>query len=114
MNKESTLQNYQAFSRIIEMMSLMERAHELSPAEAGETANAMCDLTDDSKHELSMEEVLFWAGVSTGMEVCRNFEEGSIDAQTAEKIMNYSSVFAYSTQNAVVDLTLQSLETGKQ
>jgi hypothetical protein len=114
MNKESTLQNYQAFSRIIEMMSLMERAHELSPEETCETANSLCDLTDDSKQDVSMEEVLFWAGVATGMEVCRNFEEGSIDAQTAEKIMSYSSLFAYSTQNAVVDLTLRSLETRKQ
>ncbi len=113
MNRETTFQNYQAFSRIIDMMSLMDRVHELTPNEVRESVSEICSFPENPRQEVSMEEVVFWAGVATGMEVCRNFEEGSIDAEAAEKFMTYSSLFAYSTQSAVVDLTLQNLEGPK-
>jgi len=110
MNNEPTFKNYQAYSRIVEMMSLMERLEELAPADVRDTVREICEIPDDSQEEISMEEVLFWAGVATGMEVSRNCEEGLLDEQSAEKLMAYASLFAYSTQNAVVELTLQQLE----
>jgi hypothetical protein len=112
MNKEVAFENCQAFSRIVEMMSLMDRVKELAPEEVLAAVNDICRMPDNSLHCMGMEEVVFWAGVATGMEVCRNFEEGWLDAETAEKFMTYSSLFAYSTQSAVVDLALQKLEPG--
>ena len=113
MKNELTFSKYEAFSRIIEVMSLMERAHELTPEDVRGTAEQICDLPEQPEQNMSMEEVVFWAGLATGMEVCRNFEEGLLDEETAEKLMTYSSLFAYSTRNAVVDLALQELEAGK-
>ncbi len=113
MTNQATFTNYEAFSRIIEMMSLMERVHELSPEDVRGTTEEICDLPENPQQSMSMEEVVFWAGLATGMEVCRNFEEGFLDAETAEKLMTYSSLFAYSTRNAVVELVLQELEPGR-
>lgn len=112
MNNEPTFTNYQAYSRIVEMMSLMERLEELTPEDVGATVREICEIPNEVQEEISMEEVLFWAGLATGMEVCRNCEEGHLDEESAEKLMAYASLFAYSTQNAVVELTLQQLEEG--
>ena len=113
MNNQVTFESNQAFSRILEMMSLMEHIKDLGPDEVLAAVDDICRMPDGSLQCMGMEEVVFWAGVATGMEVCRNFEEGWIDAQAAEKFMTYSSLFAYSTQSAVVDLTLQKLEPEK-
>lgn len=110
---EKNFRDWQAFSRIIEIMSFIDRIGELSPDEIRSTAEKLCELPADAQHTMSMEEVVFWAGVATGMDVCRNADEELIDDATADKFNVYASLFAYSTRNAVVDLALQQLEPTK-
>ena len=57
-----------------------------------------------------MEEVVFWAGVATGMEYWRHAEEETLDPANAEKMLVFSSIFAHSMKNAIVDLALGDLE----
>jgi hypothetical protein len=110
MNMEKNFRDWQAFSRILEVMSFMERIQELTPDEIRDAAQDLCELPADPQHTMSMQEVIFWAGVATGIELRRNCEEELLDDDIADKFLVYSSLFAYSTRNAVVDLTLQQLE----
>ena len=59
---------------------------------------------------MSMEEVVFWAGISCGMEFWRSAEEETVDPATAEKMLIFASVFGHSMKNAIVDLALGELE----
>jgi hypothetical protein len=59
---------------------------------------------------MSMEEVVFWAGVATGMELSLRVEEGTFDPESAEKILLFSSLFEHSTKTAIVDLALRKME----
>ena len=59
---------------------------------------------------MSMEEVVFWAGVASGMEYWRHAEEDTLDPADAEKMLVFSSIFAHSMKNAIVDLALGDLE----
>jgi hypothetical protein len=53
---------------------------------------------------------VFWAGVASGMEFWRHAEEDSVDPSTAEKMLVFSSIFAHSMKNAIVDLALGELD----
>ena len=55
---------------------------------------------------MSMEEVVFWAGVAVGMQVSQHAEQGKVDPETEEKVLVFSSIFEHSTKNAIVDLAL--------
>jgi len=94
-------------------MSFVDKIQDLTPEEIQETAHRLCELPANPSRSMSMEEVTFWAGVSTGMEFCRNMEEEFLDCNSAERIQAYSSLLAYSTKNAVVDLTLEQMEPAK-
>jgi len=59
---------------------------------------------------MSMEEVVFWAGVAVGMQVSQHAEEGRVDPETEEKVLVFSSIFEHSTKNAIVDLALGEME----
>jgi hypothetical protein len=59
---------------------------------------------------MSMEEVVFWAGVATGIEYSRHADEDTVDPISAEKMLVFSSIFAHSVKNAVVDLALGDIE----
>ena len=95
------------------MISFVDGIPAMSTEEIEETAHRMCELPSDPERTMSMEEVVFWAGVATGMEICKNMQEDLLDGASAEKIRAYSSLLAYSTKNALVDLTLEQLETSK-
>lgn len=107
---DKNIRDWQAFSRIVEVMSFIDRVPELSPEEIRSAAEKLCELPADPQHTMSMEEVIFWAGVATGMDVCRTTDQELMDEATADKFNVYASLFAYSTRNAVVDLALQQLE----
>ena len=62
---------------------------------------------------MSMEEVVFWAGVAVGMQLSQHAEDGSVDAETAEKVFIFSSIFEHSTKNAIVDLALGDIEAAR-
>jgi hypothetical protein len=63
---------------------------------------------------MSLEEVVFWAGVATGMEFWRQAEEETVDPGTAEKMLVFASIFSHSMKNAIVDLALGDLEPRAQ
>jgi hypothetical protein len=102
-----------AFCKIFEVMSFVDRIKEMSPEEIQEATQNFCELPDNSERTMSMEEVVFWAGVATGMEVLKSVQDDLLDDISAEKIQAYSSLLAYSTKNALVELTLQQLETSR-
>lgn len=110
MPTERPVRDLEAFSRIFELMSFVDRIEELTPEEISETAHRLCQLPANPDSTMSMEEVVFWAGVATGMELSRRMQEDLLDEGSAIKIEAYSSLLAYSTKNAVVDITLQQLE----
>ncbi len=72
-----------------------------------------CQLPANPRNSMSLEEVVFWAGVATGMDLSRSMQEDLLDGGSASKIEAYSSLLAYSTKNAVVDITLERLEPSK-
>ena len=112
---EKQFSNLQSFGRIVEMISFVDGLpqHYYRRENTEEAAHRMCELPANPEHTMSMEEVVFWAGVATGMEVCKSMQEDVLDARSAEKIQAYSSLLAYSTKNALVDLTLEQLEPSK-
>jgi len=102
--------DWQGFTRILEIMSLVDEVGELAPDDIKETVAGLCELPPNPGQTMSLEEVVFWAGVASGMEFWRHAEEDSIDPTTAEKMLVFSSVFAHSMKNAIVDLALGELD----
>jgi predicted nuclease of restriction endonuclease-like RecB superfamily len=102
--------DWQGFSRILEVMSFVEEAAGFTQEEARETVERFCQLPPSPGETMSMEEVVFWAGVAAGMELSLQVEEGTFDAESAEKVLVFSSLFEHSTKTAIVDLALQNME----
>jgi hypothetical protein len=107
-------QDWQGFSRILEVMSFIGDIDAFSPQEIREVMEKLCQLPPSPGQTMSMEEVVFWAGVAVGMELSQHAEEGSVDPETAEKVLIFSSVFEHSTKNAIVDLALGEIEAPMQ
>jgi hypothetical protein len=107
-------QDWQGFSRILEVMSFVGEIDAFSPEETREVMEKLCQLPPSPGQTMSMEEVVFWAGVAVGMELSQHAEEGLVDPETAEKVLIFSSVFEHSTKNAIVDLALGEIEAPMQ
>lgn len=107
-------QDWQGFSRILEFMSFVGEVDGFSTEETREIMERLCQLPPCPGQTMSMEEVVFWAGVAVGMELSQRAEEGVIDAETAEKVLVFSSIFEHSTKNAIVDLALGEIEAPTQ
>jgi hypothetical protein len=105
--------DWQGFSRVLEIISFVDGVEESTPDEIRETAQRLCDLPQNPGQSMSLEEVVFWAGVATGMEISRHAGEENIDPETADKMLVFSSIFSHSTKNAIVDLALGQMEPGK-
>ncbi|HZR65964.1 MAG TPA: hypothetical protein VFA85_12495 [Terriglobales bacterium] len=102
--------DWQGFSRILEVMSFVDEAENFDPEESRDILENLCQLPPCPGETMSMEEVVFWAGVAAGMELSQQAENGSIDPETAEKVLVFSSIFAHSTKTAIVDLALGDME----
>ena|SRR5438874_830187 len=102
--------DWQGFSRILELMSFVDEIENFSADEAREILEKLCQLPPSPGETMSMEEVVFWAGLAAGMELAQYTEEGRIDPETAEKVMVFSSLFEHSTRTAIVDLALGDME----
>jgi len=102
--------DWQGFTKILEVMSLVDDLESRSPEEIRESVESFCELPPNPGQTMSMEEVVFWSGVSCGMEFWRHAEEGTIDPATAEKMLVFASIFGHSMKNAIVDLALGDLE----
>ena len=102
--------DWQGFSRILEIMSFLDGIEEAAPEDIRSTLQDFCELPANAGQTMSLEEVVFWAGVATGIEVAKHTEEETIDPETAEKLLVFSSIFNHSTKSAIVDLALGQLE----
>jgi hypothetical protein len=102
--------DWQGFTRILEIMSFVDELSERTPDDIRETAANLCELPPNPGQTMSLEEVVFWAGVASGMEFWRHAEEEAVDPSTAEKMLVFSSIFAHSMKNAIVDLALGELD----
>lgn len=91
-------------------MTFLDEIEERTPEEVSEAIERFCELPPDPGQSMSMEEVVFWSGVASGMEFWRNAEEDTVDASTAEKMLIFSSIFSHSIKNAIVDLALVDLD----
>jgi hypothetical protein len=106
--------DWQGFTRILEIMSLVDEMSDLQLSEIRETVATLCELPPNPGQTMSLEEVVFWAGVASGIEFWRHAEEETVDPNTAEKMLVFSSVFAHSMKNAIVDLALGELDPEAQ
>ena len=112
MKLESTnRQDWQGFSRILEVMSFVGEIDTFNPEETRGIMEKLCQLPPCPGQTMSMEEVVFWTGVAVGMQVSQQAEGGGIDAETEEKVLVFSSIFEHSTKNAIVDLALGEMES---
>jgi len=102
--------DWQGFTRILEVMSFLDEIENHSSDDIQEKIESFCELPPNPSQTMSMEEVVFWAGVATGMEYWRHAEEETLDPANAEKMLVFSSIFAHSMKNAIVDLALGDLE----
>jgi hypothetical protein len=102
--------DWQGFTRILEIMSFVDELGEWTPGDIRETVANLCEFPPNPGQTMSLEEVVFWAGVASGMEFWRHAEEETVDPSTAEKMLVFSSIFAHSMKNAIVDLALGELD----
>ena len=102
--------DWQGFTRILEVLSFLDEIEHRSPEEIQDAVQKFCELPPNPGQTMSMEEVVFWAGVASGMEFWRRADDESVDPSTAEKMLIFSSIFAHSMKNAIVDLALGDLE----
>jgi hypothetical protein len=106
----SNRRDWQGFTRILEVMTFLDEIESRSEEDVQEAVDGFCDLPPNPGQSMSMEEVVFWAGVATGIEYSRHADEDTVDPISAEKMLVFSSIFAHSVKNAVVDLALGDLE----
>jgi hypothetical protein len=102
--------DWQGFTRILEIMSFVDELSERTPSDIREAVANLCELPPNPGQTMSLEEVVFWAGVASGMEFWRHAEEETVDPSSAEKMLVFSSIFAHSMKNAIVDLALGELD----
>lgn len=106
----SNRRDWQGFTRILEVMTFLDDIESRSKEDVQEAVDGFCDLPPNPGQTMSMEEVVFWAGVATGIEYSRHADEDTVDPISAEKMLVFSSIFAHSVKNAVVDLALGDIE----
>jgi hypothetical protein len=106
----SNRRDWQGFTRILEVMSFLDELENQCHEDVQETIEGFCELPANPSQSMSMEEVVFWAGVASGMEYAKQAEEGNVDEATADKMLVFSSIFSHSMKNAIVDLALGDLE----
>jgi hypothetical protein len=105
--------DWQGFTRILEIMSFLDEIESHSAEDIQEAVEKFCDLPSNPGQTMSMEEVVFWAGVATGMDYERRAAEDNSLDESAERMLVFSSIFAHSMKNAIVDLALNDLESDK-
>jgi hypothetical protein len=110
----SDRKDWQGFTRILEVLSLLDEIRQRSPEDICEAIDGFCELPPNAGQTVSMEEVVFWAGIATGMELQGHTEEGTVDEAVAEKMLIFSSIFAHSMKSAIVDLALGELDPENQ
>ena len=103
--------DWQGFTRILEVMTFIDEIEDRSEEEIRNAVEQFCQLPTNPGQTMSLEEVVFWAGVATGMEFSRRAQaESDVDSCTADRMLVFASLFAHSMKNAIVDLAIGELE----
>lgn len=103
--------DWQGFTRILEIMTFVDEMEDRSEEELRSAVEQFCQLPANPGQSMSLEEVVFWAGVASGMEFSRRAQaQGELDATTTDKMLVFASLFAHSMKNAIVDLAIGELE----
>jgi hypothetical protein len=76
---EKNISCWKAYSRIVDASSLIEALAELSPKELQSGLSRVCETPEYSERAMTLDEVAFCAGVSTGLSLARSVEEGLVD-----------------------------------
>ena len=103
--------DWQGFSQIMEVTSFLDEIENYSPDQIRACIERFCRLPTNPGQTMSLEEVVFWAGVASGMEFLRYSDEETIDPVSTEKMLLFASIFLHSLKNAIVDLALGELES---
>ena len=103
--------DWQGFTRILEMMTFVDEIEDRSEEEVRNAVEQFCQLPANSGQTMSLEEVVFCAGVACGMEFSRHAQEQEdLDSGATDKMLVFASLFAHSVKNAIVDLAIAELE----
>jgi hypothetical protein len=103
--------DWQGFTRILEVMAFVDDIEDRSEEEVRSAVEQFCQLPANPGQTMSLEEVVFWAGVACGMEFCRQArEQADPDSGPAARMLVFASLFAHSMKNAIVDLAIGELE----
>ena len=103
--------DWQGFTRILELMTFIEEIEDRSGQDICQAVDEFCQLPVNPGQTISLEEVVFWAGVASGMEFSRHAaEQEEPESANAEKMLVFASLFAHSLKHAIVDLAIGELE----
>ena len=104
--------DWQGFTKILEVITFLNELEDRSEDEVRYAIDQFCQLPANPGQTMSLEEVVFWAGVASGMEFAhRAQDQDELDAGSADKMLVFASLFAHSLKNAIVDLAIGELET---
>ena len=101
--------DWQGFIRILELMTFLDEIQDRSDDEVRQAIENFCQLPPKAAQTISLEEVVFWAGVATGMEFFR-YAQARPDSGSEEKMLLFASLFAHSMKSAIVDIAIGELE----
>lgn len=101
---------WNTYSRIVHFMTVVETLSDLSPEELDLQLGKACQQSDRAKQAMTLDEVVFWAGIATGLKLSEAVEAGKVDPNIRDRVAAYASLFAESTKSAVVEMTLRDLE----
>ena len=101
---------WHTYSRILNLMVLMETLPDLSPGEQAEAVSKVCEQSENARHSMTLDEIVFWAGMASGLELSRNLEAGKVDPDIRDRVACFATLFAESTKSAVVEMTIRDLE----
>lgn len=101
---------WRTYSRILNLMTLMETLPDLSPEEREDAISKLCEQSENARHSMTLDEIVFWAGIATGLQLSRNVEAANVDPELRDRVACFATLFAESTKSAVVEMTIRDLE----
>jgi hypothetical protein len=107
--------DWQGFTKILEVITFLNELDDRSEQEVRQAIDQFCQLPANPGQTMSLEEVVFWAGVASGMEFARRAQDqDELDGGSTDKMLVFASLFSHSLKNAIVDLAIGELETQTQ
>ncbi|HET7442187.1 MAG TPA: hypothetical protein VFJ47_12865 [Terriglobales bacterium] len=101
---------WSTYSHIVNVMWLMENLPALSAEELDGELTRVLESSENVRHTMTLDEIVFWAGIATGLNLSRSVETGELEPHIRERIAKYAALFAECTKSAVVEMTIRDLE----